>query len=143
MRRDAEIRLQPAARLGQDIQGAGLEHLEDIVLLLCLDRNAQHQDRQRRPGHDDPGKLDAVHFRHVQIGADDVGPDLGYQLQRLGAVGRRTDDLDLGAVASILRMISIAMGESSTTSTRIFGALAVCGGLVHQISLSRQSSNIF
>jgi hypothetical protein len=142
VRRDAEVGLQPAARLGQDIQGAGFEHLEYVALLLRLDRNAQHQDRQRRASHDDAGKLDAVHFRHVQISADDVGPDAWYQFECFKAVGSSADDLDLGrcrehSADNLDRNGRVVHQQDPNDAPH-----TVCGGLDHQISLSRQSSSI-
>jgi hypothetical protein len=45
---------------------------------------------------DRPGRLDAVHARHADVEEDQVGMVLLDQLDRLGAVLRLADDLELG-----------------------------------------------
>jgi len=55
-----------------------------------------HHDGGRELDHDLLGRLDAVHHGHLDVHRHDIGAQLLAQLDRLLAVARLADDLELG-----------------------------------------------
>jgi len=75
-----------------EAHGAGLAHRRRDLLVFV---HGEADDANAgQLGHDDPGRLDAVHFRHAHVHDDHVGPQGPGQRYRLRAVGRFADDVD-------------------------------------------------
>src|SRR6185369_1254499 len=92
-----------AERLDQELAGAG-EHRSTKVVRLTLDRHHDHGG-----GRDVRGELfgrrDPVHAGHVDVHQDDVRPERGRHLDRLGAAPGCPDDLDVALEAEELREV--------------------------------------
>ena len=79
-------------RLLHEVDRAGVERRQHLFASLAGD--ADDDDRHRLPRHLRADEGDAVHLRHVQVAGDDIGPQLGHQLEGLGAVARGAHHLD-------------------------------------------------
>src|SRR5918996_1444577 len=83
--------------LGQTIDGTRLQ--QRLGLARARGRRGADDGRARARAGDRPGRLHAVEGRQAVVEQHDVGPLSIAELERLGAVARGADDLDVGAKA--------------------------------------------
>ncbi len=89
---DRVVHLLGTRALEQVAARTGADRAEDGVVVLV---HGEHQDPQPRVAADEePGRLDAVELRHLDVHHDDIRLRLPDHVQRLAAVGGRADDLD-------------------------------------------------
>ena len=82
--------------LQQEPAGAGTQRLVDVLVEVERGEDDDPRRRQRVVARDPPGRLEAVHHRHPNVHQHHVGPFAGGECNRLGAVARLADHLDVG-----------------------------------------------
>ena len=107
-----------ARRVLEEIAGrAGLERRDDVAVGV-VGREHEHPRRHASLG-EGADRVGAAQPRHAQVHQDHVRPSAAGQRQRLGAVRRLADDLEVRIARSMPRRPSRTTGWSSTMRTRI------------------------
>ena len=116
-RADGAGQLLAGRVLEQIAERAGLERGKDVVLVAI---GGEHDHARLGIARADLAeRLDAVHHRHLDVQEDHVGMGPACLLDRLDAVGRPADDLDVRLELEHVQRPSRTTGWSSATSTLI------------------------